>query len=91
MHIATIRSLVHNRVENLILLPSEGFYELEVHVTEEQLTLSNDPQGFVNHLIAKHLASCAHNTSVPMGEGLWYVQFSPWARLNLNLPMEAWF
>lgn len=84
-HIATIRSLVHPRVEGLIIV-DEGFYELEVHVDMKEAETTGDPQGFVNHQVAKHLAVCAQTTKVPMYEKLWFVQFSPFAQVELNMP-----
>ena len=88
MHIATIRSLVHHKVQGPIIIGDEGFYELEVHLDEEEMKASGDPQGWTNHQVAKHLAACAQRTSVPMNENLWYVQFTPWAQEHLAMPME---
>jgi hypothetical protein len=90
-HIATIRSLVHAPVVGGIIVGDDGFYELEVHVNELEIENSRDPQGYVNHQIARHLASCAQRTKVPMGENLWFVQFHPQAQRDFNLPKEAWF
>lgn len=88
IHIATIRSLVHHQVSGPLLIGDEGFYELEVHLDEEEMTASGDPQGWTNHQIAKHLAVCAQRTNVPMNERLWLVQCSPWAQEHLALPVS---
>jgi hypothetical protein len=82
IHVATIRSLVHRQTKGLAI-GDEGFYELEVHV---DLTKSKgDNLGYIRHMIAQHLAQCAETTNVPMYEGLWLVQFSPWAQKELNV------
>lgn len=86
--IAIIRSLVHTPVKGPIILGEDGFFELEVNVDMDEALASGDPQGFVNKEVAQHLAHCARETSVPMYENLWYVQFSPWAQDNLNMPKE---
>lgn len=87
-HIATIRSLVHHQTKGSLIVGDEGFYELEILITEEEMLRSSDPQGFVNHIVAKHLAACHQRTLIPVGEGLWYVQFSPWAQEHLTMPKE---
>lgn len=86
--LAIIRSLVHARVENLVLLPEEGFYEVEVTALPSQLRESGSPAEFCKKLIVDHLVVCARSTKVPMYENLWYVQFSPWAQIHLNMPKE---
>lgn len=86
--IAIIRSLVHAPVLSGLIVGEDGFYELEVNIDMTEAKASGDPQGFVNHQVARHLASCTQRTTVPMGEGLWYVQFSPWAQTHLNMPKE---
>lgn len=88
LHIATIRSLVHYKVEGPIIIGDEGFYELEVHIPLADIEASGDPQGFVNHQVARHLAACAQRTNVPMNEKLWFVQFSPWAQKHLAMPVS---
>lgn len=87
MHICTIESCIHERVnEHLIILPEEGFYNLEVHVEESDLVGETDPKGFVQHIIAQHLAGCVANTKLPLKEGLWLVRFTKEARNAFNFP-----
>lgn len=86
VHLATIRSKPHARVQNLIILNDEGFYELEVHMDMAEMAASGDPAGFVNKTIAQHLAMCIATTKLPLHEGLWDVFISPWAQKNFNLP-----
>lgn len=86
MIIATIRSKPHARVQNLILLNDDGFYELQVEMDEEQMKASGDPFGFVKKTISEHLAVCVKETKLPLNEGLWDVYISQWAQTNFNLP-----
>lgn len=83
IHVATIRSLIHNRVKGIVLI-DEGYFELEVHINLD--LAEGDPAGYCRHEVAKHLAVCAKTTEVPMYENLWLVQFSPWAQKELNMP-----
>lgn len=83
MHVATIRSLVHNRVCGVVIA-EEGFFEVEVHV--DFSGAKGDPQGYCNHQVAKHLAVASKFTDIPLYENLWLVQFSPWAVKELNMP-----
>lgn len=86
MHLATIRSKPHARVHNLIILNDEGFYELEVHMDEEEMKASGDPFGFVKKTISEHLVVCIRVTKLPLNEGLWDVFIGPWAQKEFNLP-----
>lgn len=87
MHICTIESCIHERVnEHLIILPEDGFYNLEVHVEEEHLATEKDPKGFVQHAIAEHLAGCVASTKLPLKEGLWLVKFTEEAQKAFNFP-----
>ena len=85
MRIATIRSLIHAKVESLIIT-DEGFYELGVNVNMAEARASGDPKGFCNKEIAQHLASCVEATGIPVKEGYWTVEFSQWAQTNLDYP-----
>lgn len=86
LHIATIRSKPHARVHNLIILNDEGFYELEVHMDEEEMKASGDPFGFVKKTISEHLVVCIRATKLPLNEGLWDVFIGSWAQKEFNLP-----
>lgn len=86
IHVATIRSLIHNKVRGAQILEEEGFYELEIHVDFSEAR--GDPPGYCNHQVARHLAIAAKTTDVPLYENLWYIQFTPWAVAELNMPIS---
>lgn len=86
IHVATIRSLIHNKVKGARILTEEGFYELEVHVDFSEA--KGDPVGYCNHQVAKHLAIATKSTDVPMYENCWYIQFTPWAVKELHMPIS---
>lgn len=87
MHVATIESCIHNRTSStLIILPDEGFYEVEVNVDEEEMKESGDPKGFVQRVIAEHLAECVRETKLPFKENLWLVHFTQEAQAAFNFP-----
>lgn len=85
--ICTIRSKVTVKLsDDSKLVVEEGFYELPVHVKMSIAAATGDPKGFVQKTISEHLAGCIQATGLPLGEGLWDVQFSNFAQNNLNYP-----
>lgn len=86
MIIAIIRSAVHARVQNLIILNDEGFYELIVDMDLEAAKASGDPPGFFKKTMAEHLAMCVQSTGLPLKENLWDIYFSDFAQKEFNMP-----
>lgn len=84
MHIATITSMIHPRLTDAGI--EGGFFELEVHVRMDKALASGDPEGFVQKILAEHLASCVASTGLPLKESCWQVIFTRWAQTNLNYP-----
>jgi len=86
MIIAIIRSVPHARVQNLIILNDEGFYELLVDMDLEECKASGDPPGFFKKTMAEHLAMCVKTAGLPLKERLWDVYFTEWAQKEFNMP-----
>lgn len=82
IHVATIRSLVHHQVKGPLIIGDEGFWEHEVHVDIDRA--GGDVKGYIVAQIGTALVGCAKSTTVPMGEDLWIVQYSPWMQEHLN-------
>lgn len=83
-HVATIRTKIIPQKND------EGETEFgvyEVEVWSNLMYALGDPKGFINHEIAAHLAQCVKTTGLPLGEQLWHVEFTPWAKAHLNYPM----
>lgn len=85
MLIATIRSLAMQKMRGEII-EEEGFFELEVNVDMEAAKTSGDPKGFINKEVAISLQGCVMKTKIPLGEGVWSVEFSTFARTILEYP-----
>lgn len=82
-HIATIQSLVVTKYKGPIIL-EDGYHELEVHVDMIKAEASGAPKDYINKEIAAHVMSCVISTSIPLGEGVWSVEFTTWAQVNLE-------
>lgn len=82
-HIATIQSLVVTKYKGPIIL-EDGYHELEVHVDMELAQASGAPKDYINKEIAGHIMSCVVSTSIPLGEGVWSVEFTQWAQTHLE-------
>lgn len=83
-HVATIRSKIITRKDEISEEIEQGIFEVEVW-SDLSLALG-DPKGYVNHDIAQHLAKCIKDTGLPLGERLWNVEFTTWAMSHLNYP-----
>lgn len=86
MMICIIRSKATVKFVGEGSLLEEGFYELPVHVKMSVASATGDPKGFVSATISQHLAGCIAATGLPLGEGLWDIQFTRFAIDNLNFP-----
>lgn len=75
-----IVAMIHSK-EN-----AQGYWELEVHMDEEQLLFSADPQGVFEQVVRQYLHSAIFATGIPAGVGIWMVEFSPEVRKMFNLP-----
>lgn len=83
--ICTIRSGITVKFTSGVAV-EEGFYELPVHVRMSEAVASGDVKGFVSKEISRHLAGCIEDTKLPLGEGLWNIEFTNFAQNNLNFP-----
>ena len=86
--ICIIRSRVHERPDAEKFLEG-GFYELKVYVSMVQAAGTGDAKGFVKSQIAQHLAGCVKHSGIPLNEGMWLIEFSPFAIKHLGFPKGA--
>lgn len=66
-----------------------GTYELDIEIDMQMLEQDPDKWGYVRTCISIHLAGCAANSGIPLGERAWRVSIEPWfQRLFPQLPAE---
>lgn len=84
-HIATIFSRVHEQ-DDKYGFREGGFHTLDVNISMAKASASGDAKGFVRTEIARHLAGCVASTGIPLGEGMWNVEFSTFAQTFFHYP-----
>lgn len=80
MLVARIKSIPHNRGGE------HGVFELEVVVSRRDMLASGSPYEFTKSEIARHLAGCIRTAKMPLGEGLWEIEFTQEAQRMFNFP-----
>lgn len=83
--VCTIYSAPHER-EGEAGLTEGGYYEIEVHMSLAQAAASGDAKGFLQKEVARHLAGCVAESGIPLGEGMWRIEFTNFICNNFNLP-----
>lgn len=84
VQVANIRSLVHRRNQNLVVVDlDEGYWDLDVYADLDKA--KGDVPGYVKMIIAQHIKLCSDKTGIPMGEDHWVIQYSPWTIEELNI------
>lgn len=63
-----------------------GFYEMDVKVSLPEAIATGNAQGFIQKEIARHLAECVANTGIPLGVGMWRIEFTNFICINFNFP-----
>lgn len=84
-HIATIFSRVHEHDDEYGFREG-GFYELRVEIDISKAVHSGDAPGFIKKELGKYLAGCVASTGIPLGEGMWNVEFTIFAQTLFKLP-----
>lgn len=85
MKICKISTPYHQQVNDVGQIEA-GQYEMWVKVAYLDILHARDKQGFVNHIISKHLAGCVKATGIPLNEKMWNVEFTLWAQKELDYP-----
>ena len=63
-----------------------GFYELTVKVSLPEAVATDDAKGFIQKEVARHLAGCIAATGIPLGVGMWRIEFTNFICVNFNFP-----
>lgn len=84
--VCRIYSAVTERPEEITKLTEGGFYELEVKVSLSEAAASGDAKGFIQKEIARHFAGCIADTGIPLGVGMWRMEFTNFICINFGFP-----
>lgn len=63
-----------------------GYYELSVKVSLAEARATGDTKGFILKEISRHLAGCIAATGIPLGVGMWRIEFTNFFCINFNFP-----
>lgn len=88
--ICTIRSRVLEK-EDEAGLREGGYYELPIRVSMAQAAGTGDAKGFIQTYVASCMAQAVKDTGIPLGVGMWSLEFSKFAQINLNYPSATIF
>ena len=84
--ICRIYSAVLEQPEEITGLTEGGFFEMDVKVSLSEAAASGNAKGFIQKEVAKHLAGCVANTQIPLGVGMWRIEFTNFICINFNFP-----
>lgn len=83
--VCKIYSAVHESPDELGFTEG-GYYEMPVKVSLAEAHASGDAKGFIQKEIARHLAGCISSTGIPLGVGMWRIEFTNFFCINFNFP-----
>ena len=63
-----------------------GFYEMTVKVSLPEAIATGDAKGFIQKEVARHFAGCIADTGIPLGVGMWRMEFTNFMCVNFNFP-----
>lgn len=84
--VGRIYSAMLERPEETSGITMGGFYEMEVKVSLQKAAASGDAKAFIQKEIARHFAACIKDTGIPLGVGMWRVEFTNFICINFNFP-----
>lgn len=83
--VCKIYSAVHERPDE-VGITEGGYYEMNVKVDLRLANASGSAQAYIQREVARHLAGCVADTGIPLGVGMWRIEFTNFITINYNFP-----
>lgn len=84
--VCKIYSAPLERPEDITGITEGGYYEMEVKISLPEAIATGNAKGFIQKEVARHLAGCVAESGIPLGVGMWRIEFTNFMCNNFNFP-----